>query len=159
MTTSVTLALNPGSKTLMTSSRRAHVGPCTMQCNQKLLKPFLLLPSVVRATSASRGFHTCPAVLKNTTRQTRDYLDFVNKTKIPMAHRSKQNFDYFVVLDFEATCDNQTTLRPQVKTLLARRGRMSSERYCHTPVVVVVVDNFRLKFLFINLSQVKVSVY
>ena len=38
---------------------------------------------------------------------------------------------------------------------------MSSERYCHTPgvVVVVVVDNFRLKFLFINLSQVKVSVY
>ena len=42
---------------------------------------------------------------------------------------------------------------------LARRGRMSSERYCHTPgvivVVVVVVDNFRLKFLFINLSQVK----
>ena len=47
---------------------------------------------------------------------------------------------------------------------LARRGRMSSERYCHTPgvvvvVVVVVVDNFRLKFLFINLSQVKVSVY
>ena len=47
---------------------------------------------------------------------------------------------------------------------LARRGRMSSERYCHTPgvivvIVVVVVDNFRLKFLFINLSQVKVSVY
>ena len=48
---------------------------------------------------------------------------------------------------------------------LARRERMSSERYCHTPgvvvivVVVVVVDNFRLKFLFINLSQVKVSVY
>ena len=46
---------------------------------------------------------------------------------------------------------------------LARRGRMSSERYCHTSgvvvVVVVVVDNFRLKFLFINLSQVKVSVY
>ena len=48
---------------------------------------------------------------------------------------------------------------------LARRGRMSSERYCHTPGVVVVivvvvgVDNFRLKFLFINLSQVKVSVY
>ena len=42
---------------------------------------------------------------------------------------------------------------------------MSSERYCHTPgvvvvvVVVVVVDNFRLKFLFINLSQVKVFVY
>ena len=38
---------------------------------------------------------------------------------------------------------------------------MSSERYSHTPgvVVVVVVDNFRLKFLFINLSQVKVSVY
>ena len=45
---------------------------------------------------------------------------------------------------------------------------MSSERYCHTPGVVVVVvvgvivvgvDNFRLKFLFINLSQVKVSVY
>ena len=39
---------------------------------------------------------------------------------------------------------------------------MSSESYCHTPggiVVVVVVDNFRLKFLFINLSQVKVSVY
>ena len=33
---------------------------------------------------------------------------------------------------------------------------MSSERYCHTPgvvvVVVVVVDNFRLKFLFINLK-------
>ena len=49
---------------------------------------------------------------------------------------------------------------------LARRGRMSSERYCHTPGVVVVVvvvvvgvDNFRLKFLFFNLSQVKVSVY
>ena len=47
----------------------------------------------------------------------------------------------------------------------ARQGRMSSERYCHTPgvvvvvVVVVVVDNFKLKFLFINLSQVKVSVY
>ena len=41
---------------------------------------------------------------------------------------------------------------------LAHRGRMSSERYCHTPGVVVV-DNFRLKFLFINLSQVKVSVY
>ena len=41
---------------------------------------------------------------------------------------------------------------------------MSSERYCHTPGVVVVVvvvgvDNFRLKFLFFNLSQVKVSVY
>ena len=46
---------------------------------------------------------------------------------------------------------------------------MSSERYCHTPGVVVVVgvvvgivvvvDNVRLKFLFINLSQVKVSVY
>ena len=40
---------------------------------------------------------------------------------------------------------------------------MSSESYCHTPgvvvVVVVVVDNFRLKFLFINLSQVKVSAY
>ena len=47
---------------------------------------------------------------------------------------------------------------------------MSSERYCHTPsvivvvvvvvvIVVVVIDNFRLKFLFINLSQVKVSVY
>ena len=52
-------------------------------------------------------------------------------------------------------------------TFLARRGRMSSERYCHTPGVVVVVvvvvvvgvDNFRLKFLFFNLSQVKVSVY
>ena len=52
-------------------------------------------------------------------------------------------------------------------SFLARRGRMSSERYCHTPgvvvvvvvIVVVVVDNFRLKFLFINLSQVKVSVY
>ena len=48
-------------------------------------------------------------------------------------------------------------------SFLARRGRMSSERYCHTPsgvvVVVVVIDNFRLKFLFINLSQVKVSVY
>ena len=42
---------------------------------------------------------------------------------------------------------------------LARRGRMSSESYCHTPGVVVVVDNFRLKFLFFNLSQVKVSVY
>ena len=44
---------------------------------------------------------------------------------------------------------------------LARWRRMSSERYCHTPgiVVVVVADNFRLKFLFINLSQVKVSVY
>ena len=54
---------------------------------------------------------------------------------------------------------------------LARRGRMSSERYCHTPgvviavaviaiiVIVVVVDNVRLKFLFINLSQVKVSDY
>ena len=35
---------------------------------------------------------------------------------------------------------------------------MSSERYCHTPgvvvvivVVIVVVDNFRLKFLFIDL--------
>ena len=51
---------------------------------------------------------------------------------------------------------------------LTSRGRMSSERYCHTPgvvviivvvVVVVVVDSFRLKFLFINLSQVKVSVY
>ena len=44
---------------------------------------------------------------------------------------------------------------------LARRGRMSSERYCHAPgvIVVVVIDNFRLKFLFINLSQVKVSVY
>ena len=38
---------------------------------------------------------------------------------------------------------------------------MSSERYCHTPgiVVVVVIENFRLKFLVINLSQVKVSVY
>ena len=51
-----------------------------------------------------------------------------------------------------------------LQQLLARRGRMSSERYCHTPggvvvVVVVGVDNFRLKFLFINLSQVKVSVY
>ena len=49
------------------------------------------------------------------------------------------------------------------KPFLARRGRMSSERYCHTPgvvvIVVVVVDNLRLKFLFINLSQVKVSVY
>ena len=54
-------------------------------------------------------------------------------------------------------------------SFLARRGRMSSERYCHTPGVVVVVvvvvivvvgvDNFRLKFLFFNLSQVKVSVY
>ena len=49
-------------------------------------------------------------------------------------------------------------------SFLARRGRMSSESYCHIPgvvvvVVVVVVDNFRLKFLFINLSQVKVSVY
>ena len=49
---------------------------------------------------------------------------------------------------------------------LARRGQMSSERYCHTPGVVVVVvvvvigvDNFRLKFLFFSLSQVKVSVY
>ena len=52
---------------------------------------------------------------------------------------------------------------------VAHQGRMSSERYCHTPGVVVVVvvvvgvgvgvDNFRLKFLFINLSQVKVSVY
>ena len=48
---------------------------------------------------------------------------------------------------------------------LARRGRMSSERYCHTPggggviVIVVIIDNFRLKFLFINLSQIKVSVY
>ena len=53
----------------------------------------------------------------------------------------------------------------EVYVLLARRGRMSSERYCHTPGVVVVVvvvvgvDNFRLKFLFFNLSQVKVSVY
>ena len=50
-----------------------------------------------------------------------------------------------------------------IHNFLARRGRMSSERYCHTPsivvVVVVVVDNFRLTFLFINLSQVKVSVY
>ena len=54
-----------------------------------------------------------------------------------------------------------------VCSFLARRGRMSSERYCHTPGVVVVVvvvvvvgvDNFRLKFLFFNLSQVKVSVY
>ena len=51
-----------------------------------------------------------------------------------------------------------------IDCFLARRGRMSSERYCHTPGVVVVVvvvgvDNFRLKFLFFNLSQVKVSVY
>ena len=41
---------------------------------------------------------------------------------------------------------------------------MSSDRYCHTPggvgvVVVVGVDNFRLKFLVFNLSQVQVSVY
>ena len=55
-------------------------------------------------------------------------------------------------------------IAPLKMSLLASRGRMSSERYCHTPgvgvvVVVVGVDNFKLKFLFFNLSQVKVSVY
>ena len=62
--------------------------------------------------------------------------------------------------------DTTIAVHVSIDRFLACRGRMSSERYCHTPggvvvvvVVVVVIDNFRLKFLFINLSQVKVSVY
>ena len=33
-----------------------------------------------------------------------------------------QNFDYFLVLDFEATCDNQRTLIPQVKRAMVKSG-------------------------------------
>ena len=36
------------------------------------------------------------------------------KNQIP----SNQNFDYFLVLDFEATCDNQTMLPVQVSSFL-----------------------------------------
>ena len=31
---------------------------------------------------------------------------------------SKQNYDYFMVLDFEATCDNETDIFPQVKLVI-----------------------------------------
>jgi len=35
-----------------------------------------------------------------------------------------QNFDYFLVLDFEATCDSQRQLIPQVNRLYASRHLM-----------------------------------
>ena len=29
----------------------------------------------------------------------------------------EQEYDYFLVLDFEATCDNKTKVKPQVSTI------------------------------------------
>ena len=45
---------------------------------------------------------------------TKGYLRQASRMAKSSTGISEQNFDYFLVLDFEATCDDITRLRPQV---------------------------------------------
>jgi len=52
-----------------------------------------------------------------------------------------QNFDYFLVLDFEATCDNQRQLIPQVMTNYPIEPHQTScKRHTHTEDVICLCN-------------------
>lgn len=48
-----------------------------------------------------------------------------------MSTRIPQSFDYFLVLDFEATCDDKKKMNPQVRMLVIIKFHMLIRKYCY----------------------------
>lgn len=68
----------------------------------------LLRKESVRALKQSRGFSNL--IIKK--RRRRPSIIMAEKPETLVI--KKQNFDYFLVLDFEATCDDSRKIHPQV---------------------------------------------
>ena len=91
----------------------------------KIPSKFAMTGVAVRRINTIRRFHTCPSLQK------KKRLPLL-KTNMSSSGINKQDYDYFMVLDFEATCDNVKNLEPQVVSY-----EKESFKYCSYDIKIL----------------------
>lgn len=73
-----------------------------------------------------------------------------NDTTPDISYVKPQPFEYFLVLDFEATCDDRVKITPQVSIMINRQGKCPLRFIKHT---TVQIDSFSWQFSVVFLLQ------